>query len=210
MDDTGARRLIASILKQAHQDYVKEESCPEWCQFKDDCEAQEKDQKCCDAKAFIHSAWCATLCDSMNIDQEDYIRACIEKHRLSKNAYRYVENEIRLYKNTEKELSRLKNDVILGTGIAPEIRGGEIGNPTENKVIKLSLSKKIVEMEKVIKAIEKIHRTLTGNKKAVMEEYWRDHYSNHGLAYKLSVDERTIRRWKQLIVYSVAIELKYL
>ena len=45
---------------------------------------------------------------------------------------------------------------------------------------------------------------------SVMEEYWQSRYTNAGLAYKLGVDERTIRRWKQHIVYLVAAELNYL
>ena len=210
MDDAGARKLIASILKQAHEDYTKDESCPEWCQFKDTCKEQKMDNMRCDARKFIHSAWCATLCEGIDIDQEDYIKACIEKHRLSKNIYRYVENEIKNHKHTEKELNRLKNDLINESSIAPEIRGSEVGNPTLNKVMKLSLNKKIVEMDKMIKAINKVYRELTGNKRSVMEEYWIGRYTTPGLAGKLAVDETTVRRWKRFIVYSVAIELKYL
>ena len=210
MDDTGARKLIASILKQAHEDYTKDESCPEWCEFKDDCEAQKRDKSRCDAKKFIHSAWCATLCDSINIDQAEYIRACIEKHRLSKNTYRYIENEIKSYKHTEKELNRLRNDLINESSIAPEIRGSEVGDPTLNKVMKLSLNKKIGEMEKVVKAIEKVYSQLTDQKKNVMEEYWLGRYTIKGLAEKLGIAEPTVFRWKKQIVYSVAIELKYL
>lgn len=210
MDDVAARKLIASILKQAHDDYTKDESCPEWCQFKDECDAKKKDRDGCDARKFIHSAWCAALCEGLDIDREKYIKTCIEKYRLSKNTYRYVENEIRLYKHTQKELERLKNDLINESSVVPEIRGTEVSDPTANKVIKISLNKKITEMEKIIAAIEKIYRTLTGDKKAVMEEYWRGRYTNQGLAGMLGVDERTIRRWKKHIVYSVAIELKYL
>jgi RinA family phage transcriptional activator len=210
LDDIGARKLIASILKQAHEDYTKDNTCPAWCEFKDECGEKTKDNDRCDAKKFIHAAWCATLCEGINIDPEDYIKACIEKYRLSKNTYRYIENEIRHYKNTEKELKRLKDDLINESSVAPEIRGSEVSSPTENKVIKLSLNKKITEMEKTIKAIEKVHRTLTRNKKSVMEEYWIGRYTTQGLAGKLGVDERTIRRWKKHIVYSVAIELKYL
>lgn len=210
LDDVGARKLIASILKQAHEDYTKDESCPEWCQFKDTCEEQKRDKDGCDAKKFIHSAWCAALCDGIEIDQNDYIKACIEKYRLSKNTYRYVENEIRLYKHMQKELSRLKDDLISESSVAPEVRGSEIGDPTANKVVKLSLNKKIVEMEKTVKAIEKVYEKLTANKKIVMENYWDKQYTNRGLENKTGVDERTVRRWKQQIVYSVAMELKYL
>ena len=210
MDDAGARKLIASILKQAHEDYTKDESCPEWCQFKDTCEGKKKDSMRCDAREFIHSAWCATLCDSLDIDQEDYIKACIDKHRLSKNIYRYVENEIRLYRHTIKELDKLKDDLINESSIAPEVRGSEVGDPTFNKAMKLSLNKKIVDMEKCIKAIKKVYDKLTGDKKTVMAEYWIGRYTTPGLAGMLGVDDTTIRRWKRFIVYSVAKELKYL
>ena len=210
MDDVGARKLIASILKKAHEDYTKDESCPEWCQFKDECDAKKKDRDGCDARKFIHSAWCAALCEGLDIDREKYIKTCIEKYRLSKNTYRYVENEIRLYKHTQKELERLKNDLINESSLAPEVRGTDVGDPTANKVIKLRLNKKILDMEKTIAAIEKVYRTLTGDKKTVMEEYWIGRYTTPGLAGKLGVNETTVRRWKRFIVYSVAIELKYL
>lgn len=210
MDDAGARRLISAILKQAYADYSKDDSCPEWCQFKDECNEKIVNKEYCDAKKFIHSAWCATMCENLNIDYDRYIRSCIERHRLSKNTYRYVENEIRLYKHTHRELAQIKNNLINESAVAPERRGSEAGDPTANKVIRLSLNKKIDEMEKIIKAIEKTYRTLTGNKKKVMEEYWIGRYTTPGLAGKLGVDETTIRRWKRFIVYSVAIELNFL
>ena len=103
IDDNGARRLIASILKKACEDYTSDKLCPEWCSFKDTCELKQVDDEHCDAKRFIHSAWCATLCDSLDIDHEEYVAVCIKKHRLSKNTLKYVEQEIRQYKNNQKE-----------------------------------------------------------------------------------------------------------
>jgi hypothetical protein len=35
---------------------------PDWCQYKDDCKQQKIDNDGCDAKRFIHSAWCARPC----------------------------------------------------------------------------------------------------------------------------------------------------
>ena len=75
MDEVGARRLIAAILKKAQEDYAEDESCPEWCQFKDDCADKKVDRSKCDAKTFIHSAWCAALCDGLEIDHEKYVHA---------------------------------------------------------------------------------------------------------------------------------------
>ena len=210
IDDNGARRLIASILKKACEDYTSDNLCPEWCSFKDTCILKQVDDEHCDAKRFIHSAWCATLCDSLDIDHEEYVSVCIKKHRLNKNTLKYVEQEIRQYKNNQRELNRLKNDIIMETPEKQEGRSNAIGNSTASKAIKISMDRKIVELERTQKAIETIYQRLCHDKQNVMEEYWRTRYTNSGLADKLGVDERTIRRWKQYIVYSVAAELNYL
>ena len=210
IDDNGARRLIASILKKACEDYASDNLCPEWCAFKDTCELKQVDDEHCDAKRFIHSAWCATLCDALNVDHEEYVAVCIKKHRLSKNTFKYVEQEIRQYKNNLKELNRLKNEIIQE---APEKQNGRssgLGDSTAAKAVKLSMNRKISELEKNQKAIETIYHRLCQDKQSVMKEYWQSRYTNAGLSYKLGVDERTIRRWKQYIVYCVAAELNYL
>ena len=210
LDDIGARRLMASILKKACDDYAGDKGCPEWCAFKDSCNLSKADAQHCDAKRFIHSAWCATLCDALNVDHEEYVAVCIKKHRLSKNTFKYVEQEIRQYKNNRKELNRLKNEIIQE---APEKQNGRssgLGDSTAAKAVKLSMNRKISELEKNQKAIETIYHRLCQDKQSVMEEYWQSRYTNAGLAYKLGVDERTIRRWKQHIVYLVAAELNYL
>ena len=210
MDDIGARRLMASILKKACDDYAGDKGCPEWCAFKNSCKLSQEDAQHCDAKRFIHSAWCATLCDALNVDHEEYVAVCIKKHRLSKNTFKYVEQEIRQYKNNLKELNRLKNEIIQE---APEKQNGRssgLGDSTAAKAVKLSMNRKISELEKNQKAIETIYHRLCQDKQSVMEEYWQSRYTNAGLAYKLGVDERTIRRWKQHIVYLVAAELNYL
>ena len=210
IDNMGARRLIASILKQAMDEYSNSRVCPEWCSFKDSCENKEVSVTYCDAKKFIHSAWCASLCDGLNIDHENYLAVCIKKHRLSKNTFKYVEQEIREYKNNLKELNSLKNNVIFATPEKQEGKSYSIGDATAQRAIKISMDKKIIELEKTIKAIEKIYQRLTPDKKAVMEEYWHGRYTTAGLAQQVGIDERTVRRWKQHIVYSVAFELNFL
>ena len=210
IDDFGARRLITSILQKASEDYANDKGCPEWCSFKDSCELNQFDANHCDANRFIHSAWCATLCDGLNIDHEEYVTVCIKKHRLSKNTFKYVEQEIRQYKNNQKELNWLKNDIILEAPERQEGRSNAIGNSTASKAVKISMDRKIVDLEKTQKAIETIYQRLCQDKRAVMEEYWIGRYTTSGLADKLGIDERTVQRWKQYIVYSVAAELNYL
>ena len=210
LDDVGARSLMANILKKACEDYAGDKGCPEWCSFKESCTLSQDDAEHCDAKRFIHSAWCATLCDALNVDHEEYVAVCIKKHRLSKNTFKYVEQEIRQYKNNRKELNRLKNEIIQETTEKQNGRSSGLGDSTAAKAVKLSMNRKISELEKNQKAIETIYHRLCQDKQSVMEEYWQSRYTNAGLAYKLGVDERTIRRWKQHIVYLVAAELNYL
>lgn len=98
IDDIGARALIAAVLKKAHDDYTEGKSCPEWCQYKDECETKKIDKNQCDARDFLHSAWCATLTEGLGLDHKEYIAVCIKNRRLSKNTYRYIEGQIRDYK----------------------------------------------------------------------------------------------------------------
>lgn len=210
MDELGAKKLIAAILKQAYDDYTTGDTCPEWCEFKGECEDNKYDINQCDAKNFLHSAWCASLCEGLDLEYDTYVKACIDKHLLSKNTYRYTENEIKNYKDNIKELSRLKDNLILTTPEAQEIRGSCPGDSTLNKVIKISQDKQIAKMEKSIKAIDKVYNNLSSDKKAVMDNFWQGRYTNRGLADKICVSERSIKRWRRQIVYSVAIELNYL
>ena len=210
IDQAGARSLMASILKQALDDYSTGSGCPEWCSFLEACKQQGLDVSQCDAKDFIHSAWCAALCDGANVDYEEYLNVCITNHRLSKNRFKYVEREIRQYKDSLQELKRLKNDIILASPVKLEGKSNSIGNATANKAIQISMDIKIIGLEKVIQAIETAYNRMSPEKKVVMEEYWQERYTATGLASQVGTDERTIRRWKQQIVYSVAIELKCL
>lgn len=223
MDESGARALIASILKSAYDDYTEGEGCPEWCQFYNTCEDEKKnkggtvlvpgrkvDKDQCSARDFIHSAWCAALTDGIYLDHKEYVAVCIKNRRLSKNTYKYIEGQIRDYKRIKKEVENLKDDIINSSPISQEVRGTSTGDPTASKALKISLDRQISGMDKTVKAIEKVHTRLSPNKKEVMENIWDRRYTDTGIADKIGVDERTIRRWRQNIIYSVAIELKYL
>jgi RinA family phage transcriptional activator len=223
IDDNGARALIASILKSAYDDYTKGKSCPEWCQFYNTCAEEKKnkggtvltpgrkvDKNQCDAREFLHSAWCATLTEGLDLDHKEYIAVCIKNHRLSKNTYRYIEGQIRDYKKIKKEMENLKEDIINSSPISQEVRGTDTGDSTSSKAIKISLDKKISGMDKTVKAIEKVYNDLSHDKKAVMTDIWERRYTDTGIADKIGVSERTVRYWRQNMIYQVAIELKYL
>ena len=111
---------------------------------------------------------------------------------------------------TDSLLTFATNQINLLKTEKQEGRSSSLGDSTAAKAVNLSMNRKVTELEKTRKAIETIYQGLCQDKQAVMEEYWQSRYTTAGLSYKLGVDERTIRRWKQYIVYCVAAELNYL
>ena len=212
MDNDGARKLIASILRQAHEDYVHTTSCPEWCTLYDTCENKNIDHAHCDAKEFIHSAWCATLCDGVDKNVDNYINTAIQQCRLSKNTYKFVEGELRNYRFQAKALKEFKDNILYGTPVKQE--GGKSnlpGDPTCSKTIAMLTDRRTQKLRESVEAIEEIYRQCDNRQRRLMDEYYFDNkYTTEGIAYRLDVDRRTINRWKQKIVYAVAIKLGYL
>jgi RinA family phage transcriptional activator len=113
-----------------------------------------------------------------------------------------VEGEIKAYPAIKKEYESVKDDIINETPIMDgEIRGSNPGSVTEEKAIKIITSKRLADMERKIKAIEAVYKSLTGERKQCMEEIWLDRYTNGAISYRLGVSEKSIKRWKRQIVY---------
>ena len=210
IDEIGARKLIAAVLKQAHEDYSKSNGCPPYCPYTDSCERNKYDSQECDARTFIHSAWCATLNEGIGLDPDTYIQACVKSHRLSSATYQYVKRQICNYRTLVQTLDKIRQDIILAKGPENEVRGTDTGDPTGNMAIKIATDRQMMEIGKTVNAINKVYRGLDGSKKAVMEEFWLGRYTTTGLADNLNVGERTVKRWKQQIIYAVSYELRYL
>lgn len=200
MNDDGAKRLIASILKQAYEDY---------------CENKTNDKNHCDAKKFIHSAWCASLCDGVEVDYNKYVERNLDKCRLTKNTFKYIEGELRAYPQMRKELEAVKDDVIFTAPEPQEGHSSTPGNPTMQKAIKINnkiySSPQLRQMQKTVDAIKKVYSRCEPQKRKIIELlYWQNRYTADGLAYQMQVDRSTIYRWRKHIVYEIAIELNYL
>jgi RinA family phage transcriptional activator len=211
LDDIGAKRLIAAVLKQAYDDYTNTVACPKWCSFYTTCENKENGPKYCDAKKFLHSAWCVTLCEGMDINYEKYLLTALENCRLSKNTYKYIEGELRSFRQAEKELNELKDDITLATPIKQEGHSYTPGDPTQSKTMAILKDKKIQRMQKTVDAIKKVYNRLDNKKRSMVDGfYFTQRYTAEGIACRLQVDKSTVNRWRQRLVYSVAIELNYL
>jgi RinA family phage transcriptional activator len=147
----------------------------------------------------------------MDINYEKYLLTALENCRLSKNTYKYIEGELRSFRQTEKELNELKDDITLATPIKQEGHSYTPGDPTQNKTMAILKDKKIQRMQKTVDAVRKTYNRLDSKRRRMVDEYYfANRYTTEGIACRLDVDRRTVNRWKQRVVYAVAIELGYL
>jgi hypothetical protein len=94
IDESGARNLMAAILRQAHDDYIEAEICPAECPYTAGCEQRlsqkmvDANREYCDARDFIHSDWAGQMCEGLGVGQSAYIKICKAKRagRLSISA----------------------------------------------------------------------------------------------------------------------------
>ena len=215
MNEEGAKRLISSILRQAYDDYTTTQQCPEYCELYDTCQNRNTDRDHCEAKKFLHSAWCASLCDGIGVDHQGFVEKAIDKCRLSKNTFKYIEGELRAYKQMEKQLESISTEVILETPLPQEGHSSTPGNPTMQKAIKINnkiySNPQLRQMQKEVDAIRTVYYQCDDKKRQIIELcYWKQQLTTEGIAYRLGVDRRTISRWKQKIIYDIAIKLGYL
>jgi len=211
IDDTGARRLIAAILKQAHEDYKDTDECPPWCIYSSECAERKIDKNFCDAKKFIHSAWAAALCDAIDIEYAKYVEVAMDKCRLNKNTIDFLEGELRAYKATKRELEELRNKILQSSPVQQEGRNYSPGDSTGHKAIALLMDKKIKRHQRIVDAINFIYQRCETKKQTLMAEYYFERrYTQEGIAYKLGVDRSTIHRWKKQIIYALAVKLGFL
>ena len=124
----------------------------------------------------------------------------------------YIECELRDYDDTLREIGEERNELILMSPIHDNNGGKsyDIGNPTEHKAFKLLTNKRIRRMEQTCKAIATVIDALPEEKLKLVElKYWvrPQTRTDEGIAQELCCDRRTLYRWIDGIILSLAKEL---
>lgn len=123
----------------------------------------------------------------------------------------YIENELRDYDNTKKEWELLQDEIVNASHISDgQPRGTDISRPTENKALKLISNRRLSQLERTIKAIEKTIMALPEEKfKLIQMRYWDvpRTLTDDGIAIKLNCDKRTVYRWSDGIMLALAKEM---
>ncbi|EGP9953122.1 DUF722 domain-containing protein [Listeria monocytogenes] len=138
--------------------------------------------------------------------------------RLRKAQYKLIEDELRFYHSTKKELMEKEVNVTLGAWHREYIdenqgggSAGNISNEVEDRVMLLQMDKEISRLKNIINAIESVLNRLNDEDKQLIQfRYWDSSKPTWvWIASKLNMDESTARRRNKTIILSIAERLGY-
>lgn len=140
----------------------------------------------------------------------------MSKYNKERAAFRLIECELYNYHQTKQELESYRNDLIeSSSGSIDSIRSTSgPSDPTSKKVIVLTNSIAIREMERRLCAIEHAIQLLEnhpdkGRIKLVKLKYFERELTDQGICTRLNISERTFRRWRTDTVKIIADRLGY-
>jgi len=133
---------------------------------------------------------------------------------LKRATFRHIEAEIYSYEETKEYIKKLRDAIIEGSTqnneyIGVAARSGYKTSSVEIKGTLLADHILLNEMTRITDAIQKVYKHLPESKQKLMElKYWsNEDYTIEQLAEKLNISESTVKRWRQEIVYRVAMML---
>lgn len=129
---------------------------------------------------------------------------------ISRGARKHIESELYAYHDTKKAINDLRADIIEGSPAqdATGIRGSTPGNPTGNKAARLYDDKLLRQLCRTVEAIDKTLARLPDPKRELVRlKYWDRNLTSFGIASRLGVDERTVRRWLGEVTEAVGLEV---
>jgi RinA family phage transcriptional activator len=130
---------------------------------------------------------------------------------LRKEIRRYIETELQDYENTKREYELVQQDIVNQSGtLDGQPRGTDISQPTERKAIKLVTNKRLAQLERTIKAIERVITNLPEEKfKLVRLKYWTSPQilTDEGIAQQIGCSRSTYYEWKDGILIALAKQM---
>ncbi|HBK0032675.1 TPA: DUF722 domain-containing protein [Listeria innocua] len=138
--------------------------------------------------------------------------------RLRQAHYKLIEDELRYYHSTKKEMLEKRANIVMGSmhqEITDENRGGsssgQISNEVEQRVMLLQMDREIQRMSNTVRAIDTVLSTLSDEDKQLVHfRYWdRSRPTWTWIACKLNISESTAKRKRKEIIYKIAERLGY-
>ncbi|EAF0326796.1 DUF722 domain-containing protein [Listeria monocytogenes] len=138
--------------------------------------------------------------------------------RLRQAHYKLIEDELRYYHSTKKEILEKRANIVMGSvhqEFKDENQGGgssgKISNEVEQRVMLLQMDREIQRMSDTVRAIETVLNTLSDEDKQLVQfRYWdRSRPTWLWIACKLNISESTAKRKRKEIIYKIAERLGY-
>lgn len=131
--------------------------------------------------------------------------------KLKKATFSHIESELYSYKDTLREIDNLRKDIMFTNENDDEnIGGGRSsipGRPTERIATRLMTDKRLVKLEEIASAIEKVYTGLPEDyQKLVRLKYWTKPQLKtwDGIAREIPVSRRTSFNMRDEIVNTIA------
>lgn len=133
------------------------------------------------------------------------------KLKMRRDTYRYIESEIRMYKETKREWERRRAELLTDRHEPDDAQSSSkpnvISNPTERYALRLVADRRLTKLQTVIEAVENVYESSSEDHKRFIEmNYWQKPREKtiDGIAIELKMSVRNLYRLRNEIVYSVA------
>jgi len=132
----------------------------------------------------------------------------VDKVKLEKSVFRYIEHELYNYKYTLQTIEDLRENIIDSVPLRETVpSAGFISDPTARKATKLVTNTALARMTRTVAAIEKALNRLNQDHRAVFELKYCQALPWKRVCDEMPVSERTYFRLRRELVYMVAMEL---
>lgn len=132
-------------------------------------------------------------------------------NKLKKATFSHIESELYSYHDTLKEIEFLREEIMFVRENDDENIGGGRSSlpssPTEQIATRLVTNKRLMKLEEISNAIEKVYTTLPIDyQKLIRLKYWtRPQLKTwEGIAEELHINRATAFRWRDMVVAAMA------
>lgn len=134
--------------------------------------------------------------------------------KIRKGTRYHIENELKAYHDTRKEIIKLRNEILYNKSSYDENVGGgrssTPGDPTGRTATALATNRRLTHLEGTVNAIEEVYNRLPAEKQRfIVLSYWTrpQMLSMDGIANHLHISRRTAYNWRDEVIYAVTNQL---
>jgi RinA family phage transcriptional activator len=131
--------------------------------------------------------------------------------KLKPATFRHIEAELYSYKDTVKEIKKLREEIIYSTPIDENIGAGSNsyrtpGRPTERIATRLTTHKTLRNLEEIVHAIDNAYDSISENHQKMLRlKYWSNNaYTWQGIADKCHVHPNTMTKMRKEVISLIA------